>query len=346
VKRFFSLLAASVSLAVMACTAPVAAPAAPVAAPAGPSAARSEPAPPASWIASLDREHPLVGKIWDVRANAFIEASVLLGRVQQARFVLLGERHDNPDHHRLQAGVLESLLRAGRRPAVVLEMLELEQQSAVDRYLASPGATAAGFGAALAWEKTTWPPFAEYQPIFDAAISAKLPIVAGNIAQGTARALVKDGISALPPEQAKALHLEPAVPSALEAPLLDELRASHCGHLPEELLAPMALAQHARDAQLARALLDAAGRTESAGAVLIAGAGHVRSDRAVPYYLRLDAPDTSIVSLAMQEVEHGASDARHYVGDSATASGAAPFDFIWFTPRRSDEDPCAAFKAK
>jgi uncharacterized iron-regulated protein len=233
--------------------------------------------------------------------------------------------------------VLSELVKAGRKPTVVFEMLEVEQQPAVDAYLAGPSATAAGFGAALGWEKTSWPPYRQYQPVFEAAFAGKLPIAAGNLSQADAKALVKQGISALPAERAAALRLEQVFPEALERSLVEELAASHCGHLPEKYLAPMALAQHARDAQMAQ-VMARVGATD--GAVLISGAGHARLDRGVPYYLKLEAPDSSVASLAFLEVEPGESDPAKYTADQGR------FDYVWFTPRATDEDPCAAFAPK
>jgi uncharacterized iron-regulated protein len=293
-----------------------------------------------AWAAPLDRDHPLVGKVWAAREGAMVAESQLFAAMAQARFLLLGERHDNPDHQRLQARALSAVVRAGRRPAVVLEMLETGSQDVVDRYRATPHATSAGFGAAVGWQETSWPPYVEYQPILDVVFEAKLPVVAGNLAHEAARALVKQGPGALPEAKRKELRLDQAFPAELEAPLIEELRASHCGHLPEALLAPMALAQHARDAQMARALLGASAET----AVLIAGTGHVRLDRGVPHYLALDAPDAAVVSVALVEVQTGQTDPASYARASGSAS--APFHYFWFTPRLTDEDPCAAFKPK
>lgn len=302
-----------------------------------PSAPVTPPARGVEWQSSLDRDHYLVGKVYDVKSKTFVEASLFVPRLAAAQFVLLGEKHDNPDHHRLQGKVITELVTAGRHPAVVLEMLEVEQQAEVDRYLQTPGATATGLGDALAWEKTSWPPFGQYLPIFEAALAGKLPILAGNLAQADAKALVKQGVSALPAERARALRLDRPFPQTLAAPLLEELRASHCGHLPEQLLEPMALAQHARDAQMAKVL---AGAGAKDGAVLIAGGGHVRRDYGVPYHLALELPGTSIASVLLREVRHGEVDPQAYLADEG------PFDYVWFTPRKDDEDPCAAFGPK
>jgi len=316
------------ALVLAACGAPKPADAPPPVAP-PPAVADNEP-----WLTTLDRDHPLVGDIWDAEQGAVIDASALARRLATAKFVLLGEQHDNPDHHRLQARLITELVKAGRRPAVVLEMLEIEQQPEIDRYVAQSDASAAGFGAALGWEKTSWPPFSEYQPIFEAAFATKLSIVAGNIAQEQARALVKQGLGALPAERAHQLRLDQPFPPALEAALIDELRASHCGQLPESLLGPMALAQHARDAQMAQALRSAGGVD---GAVLIAGAGHARLDRGAAYYLKLEEPDAQVVSVLFHEVHREDKDA------SGTFTQQGPFDYVWFTPRASDDDPCAGF---
>ncbi|HXK20363.1 MAG TPA: ChaN family lipoprotein [Polyangiaceae bacterium] len=331
--RTWFILGALSSLACVSQKAPTSAATAGLPPPVG---AAADVRPVEAWLTTLDRDSVLVGKIWDVKAGAFVEPRAMLEHLAKARFILLGERHDNPDHHRLQGRVLGELVKAGRRPALVLEMLEVEQQPLVEQYSARGDASAAGFGAALSWEKTSWPPFKEYQPIFEAAFAAKLPIFAGNVAQADAKALVRQGTSALSAERVKELRLEPAFPAPLEATLVDELRASHCGQLPENLLGPMALAQHARDAQMAKVLADAGAQN---GAVLISGGGHARLDRGVPYYLAFDAPGARVMSVSLREVRHGDVDPTSYAGEEG------PFDYVWFTPRGSDEDPCAAFKS-
>ena len=58
------------------------------------------------WRSPAGRDHPLTGRIWDVQEARFIDEATLLRRLYGARFVLLGEMHDNVDHHVLQARVL------------------------------------------------------------------------------------------------------------------------------------------------------------------------------------------------------------------------------------------------
>jgi uncharacterized iron-regulated protein len=131
----------------------------------------------------------MVGRIWDVAAGQFIDCATLVERLRPGRFVLLGEKHDNPDHHRLQAWLLRELIASGRRPAVGFEMFTVDDAPAIARQLAAHPADAAGLAGAVNWERRGWPAWAMYQPIAEVAMQATLPIIATNLAPATARAL-------------------------------------------------------------------------------------------------------------------------------------------------------------
>lgn len=83
-----------------------------------------------------------------------------------------------------------------------------------------------------------------------------------------------------------------------------------------------------------------AGRRD--GAVLIAGAGHVRRDRGVPAHLARHAPGTGVASLAFLEVDATLTAPAEYA--ASFDGGPLPFDFVWFTPRIDDVDPCAKYR--
>src|ERR1700722_5907579 len=95
---------------------------------------------PARWQSTHDVDHPLVGVIVDVAAWRRVSEAELTARVQRADIVLVGETHDNPDHHRLEARLLQAFSTTHHAPAVVFEMLNRQQQPAVDASLAAhPG---------------------------------------------------------------------------------------------------------------------------------------------------------------------------------------------------------------
>ena len=118
------------------------------------------------WLSPLYREHPLVGKIWDVRQGRWVQRPALEAELTRTRFVLLGERHDNADHHRLQARLVEALSASGRKPTLAFEMLDVEQQPAVDASLAQAPKDADALARAVVWEHSGWPAWALYRPVF------------------------------------------------------------------------------------------------------------------------------------------------------------------------------------
>src|SRR6266511_2087430 len=143
----------------------------------------------------VERGHPLVGRIWDVKAGTVISEDTLLSRLGGSRFLILGERHDNPDHHALQAKLVRALIGAGRRPAVGFEMLSTDDAPALARYLARSPKDAAGLGDAVNWTRSGWPEWRFYQPIAQAALDGNLLIVATNLSRPAPEAVRRNGRS-------------------------------------------------------------------------------------------------------------------------------------------------------
>jgi uncharacterized iron-regulated protein len=122
------------------------------------------------------------------------------------------------------------------------------------------------------------------------------------------------------------LGLDAPLPEPLAESLKSELAAAHCGHLPESMIEPMMLAQRAKDHMMATRMVEAG---QPGGAVLIAGGGHVRTDRGVPMVLREVAKAAIVKSVAFEERD----------GEEGTVE--QPYDFVWWTARKEREDPCA-----
>ncbi len=287
----------------------------------------------APWTSQLGKDNPLVGRIYS--ASGFIEPDGLNEQLNKARFVILGETHDNPDHHRLQAQFLAEMVKAGRKPAIVLEMLTRTSQNKLDEYLASDEASAEGFGPAMTWEKRGWPAWSMYQPILEVALEAKLPIYAGNLSRDKMFQLARQGAESL--KEAKSWGLDKPLPE-MQRELLDkELMEGHCNMLPEKSIPGMRLIQRARDASMADIMLNAAKSAD--GAVLIAGAGHARGDYGVPYYLRQRGAENTL-SISMLPVVDGETDAKVYFDNR----GGDKNTIYVFTPRIDDKDHCAELR--
>jgi len=253
---------------------------------------------------------PSAGDIWDSRAGRYVSAGDVYARAARATHVILGETHDNPEHHRLQRQTLEHL--PGPR-ALAMEQFDSEYQAAIDAAQAK-GADAEAIADAGRFDRKGWN-WPLYRPLVEFGVEHRWPIVAANLSRAEARRIVRDpAASGLPPA--------PELAKALE----HDIAESHCGQPPEpKLLAGMVEAQRARDARMASAL--------KGSSVLIAGAGHARRDRGVPRYL----PSADLVSIGFTEIDADKKSLQDYL---AGFYGPASFDYVWFTTRAPREDPC------
>jgi uncharacterized iron-regulated protein len=213
-----------------------------------------------------------------------------------------------------------------------MEMLDGDQAPALAEHLQRHPADAAGLGAAVGWNERGWPDWSIYAPIAEVALANGLPIVPADLTRAERQVTGRDGITALAEPTRARLQRAPRFDARQSASLAQELRDSHCGQLPEAALPRMSNVQWARDAHMAAAMADSA-----AGAVLIAGAGHVRSDRGVPWHLRHLAPWRSLVVIAFVEVDESKREVAAY-------ALAEKFEYAWFTARVDDADPCARFR--
>jgi uncharacterized iron-regulated protein len=297
--------------------------------------------PAAGWSSPLYRDHPLVGRIWDVRGRRWADEATLVASVSRADFVLLGETHDNADHHVFQARLIRAVADAGRRPAVAFEMLDAQQQPTVDAALAASPRDPDALARAVGWARSGWPDFALYRPVFAAALDAGLPVLAVNLPRREAHEVVARGVTALAPPVRRILERAGPLSETAAQALREEMSESHCGALPESMLDGMVLMQRARDAEMAERLLSGAG---SGGGVLVAGAGHVRTDRAVPAHLAREAPGRSIVAVCFLEVSSRRSDPESY--RDAFGADALPCDFAVFTPQAERSDPCEGLRER
>lgn len=264
-------------------------------------------------------------------------------------FVLLGEIHDNAAHHELRAALIEG---ADPRAAVVFEQFRADQLAALAPYSqpADPASrTLDRFLADLSWETAPWAKTADYRPLFAAALSTGRAIHAGDPGREAMYRSARDGAAALSHEEQRRLALDHPLASAHDGASLTEIEEAHCGLMPKSALAGMAYAQRFRDASLADALVGATAGTSAApprstGAILIAGNGHVRSDRGVPWYLARRAQRRPVLAVVLAEANAARMDAASYVPRDPDGRPAA--DWLVITPKaKRDADPCAAMRA-
>jgi uncharacterized iron-regulated protein len=289
------------------------------------------------WKSTQLTDLPLASVLWDARGGRRVDKDFVLGEARGARYRLLGEVHDNPDHHAFQLECLVALGESGLRPAVAFEQLDREYEPALQRLLAAGGPTAEAVATTTNFDRKNWG-WDFYRPLIETALRYRMPLRAANLSRAAAGRVVKSGLDSLGEGRTATLRIDAAWSEARDQVLREIIVEGHCRALPESIVPGMVLAQRARDATLAEALLGPG----PDGAVLIAGNGHVRRDLGVPLYLRQARPDDSILSIGLLEVEAGMTDPAEYL--AGTTGGEAQHDFVWFTARWDRPDPCAKLK--
>ncbi|MGA7749642.1 MAG: ChaN family lipoprotein [Gallionella sp.] len=280
----------------------------------------------------LYADHPLAGKIWDMNSRSFIDEATLLARIDKANVLLLGETHDNPQHHNIQQKLLKARIDSGARPALLMEQLDRESQPALDLALAGSNHDEALNAATGLIKFTDWK---FYRPFLATAIDNKLPVIAANISSRQLQPVIWNGFAAYDAAALKRMAVEEVWSESRQNYMLSHIGGAHCGQIRDSLREGLTRSQRLRDAMMADSAVSSIGR----GIVAIVGSSHARRDVGMPLYLGARDPSARIFSIGFVEVIPGRNAPETY--ETESASGDAPYDAIWFTPRVERADPCA-----
>ena len=145
-----------------------------------------------AWLSPQFRDHPLAGVIVDGDGRPVSEDR-LLSALATAPFAFVGEKHDNPDHHRIEADLIKARLERQPGSAVVFEMLDDTQRPALSRL--KPGDDLDTIRTKLDWPEKGWD-LDVYGPLFQQTL-ADGTLVAGNIGKPFIGRLYAEGESLL-----------------------------------------------------------------------------------------------------------------------------------------------------
>jgi len=269
--------------------------------------ARGEELP--AWISPEGQNDPHVGMVLDTANGIWLTPVMLVESLASAPHVLIGEKHDNPDHHRLQLWLLQRLQAKRQQGALLMEMIEPGQQPAVDRLQGELARDEAKLEQQLGWSQG-WD-WQLYGPLVRWGLTDSERLLAANLTE----------------EEMRAIHRAPAAETGVYAPdaiaeLNELISTSHCGKLPEDAFPAMLRIQQGRDQRMAEQL--AAAPTP---ALLLAGNYHVRKDLGAPLHWPADGPAAPLVVMLVE------------------AGGGLPdrseTDFVWLTPGLAAQDYCA-----
>ncbi len=132
-------------------------------------------------------------RVYDTKRKRFTDFESMLADITSADIAFLGEQHDDPGTHRLEAATLEGLARRRSNVILALEMFERDVQPQLDRYLA---------GALVETDfiatSRPWPRYAtDYRPMVEFAKAWKWPVIAGNIPRKYASLISRGSLTAV-----------------------------------------------------------------------------------------------------------------------------------------------------
>lgn len=223
---------------------------------------------PGEWQRPDDGSRPTAPELFDELARQDV--------------VMLGEQHDNADHHRWQLHTLAGL--HARRPELVIgmEMLPREAQPALDAWVAGE-LDEAEFLARSEWHRAWGYDPDLYWPILHFARLHRIPVKAINITPQLRRRLVDETWSAIPLDERHRITV-PARPDEKYRETLARFYAQHPTGDDDDGLARFVTAQLAWDRAMATGLVEAG--ENGALVVGLMGEGHLRFGHGVPHQLR------------------------------------------------------------
>jgi len=279
-------------------------------------ACQNKPLPPLpAWQSSEGLAHADLGRIVDLASGRTLTAGELIQQLSAAPLVLVGEQHDNLDHHALELWLLQALQTRRAQGSVLLEMLDDGQQPSVEQAQLAlrSGQPPADLPAALNW-RSDWD-WSAYAPLVGYALAQPWPLLSANFERGEMMQIYRH-----PAPLNGTLSTAQPVLNALR----EQIRDSHCSLLPEAQLPNILAVQQQRDRRMAERLLAA-----PKPALLVAGAFHVRHDWGVPLHLAdLGQPYAKVLILAQ-------------VGQPVTQEMA---DFVWYSAALPKQDYCESLR--
>lgn len=233
-------------------------------------------------------------------ASAILATHDVVDALAKRRVVLLGEAHDQADHHRWQLHMTAAL--HARTPNLVLafEMFPRSVQPALDDWVAGK-LTEKQFLEASRWNEVWGLDPRLYMPLFDFARLQRIPMVAANVARALVRRTSSEGWAAIPQAQREGVG-DPAPATPAYRDMLFESFAMHrqgdggpksaqaeAKPGAEDLRSPEFLrfvdSMQLWDRAMAEAI---AARAAQSGTLVVGimGSGHLRNGFGVPHQLR------------------------------------------------------------
>ncbi len=260
---------------------------------------------------------------WSVPGRGAASPSEILSRASRQSVVLLGEVHDNPDHHRWQLQTVAALAVLQPRMALGFEAFPRRVQPVLDRWIAGELGEQE-FLKAVDWHAVWGYDSGMYMPLFQFARLNRIPMIALNVDDSLPRAVSEKGFQGVPVDKREGI----TQPAPASDAYLDTLYKAYGDH-PEKSgkstrqdpeFRRFVEAQLIWDRAMAQAIAERLSREPGILVVGIMGTGHVANGYGVPNQLH-DLHVTSVASLLPWNPD---ADCKSFSAGLATAVFGVP----------------------
>ena len=230
-------------------------------------------------------------QLYDLKAHRTIEKAAMQEQLTHAKVVLVGEHHAIESHHRAQLKVIQTLVEAGKRVAVGLEMFRRESQNDLDRWIEGSIDETLFKPIFLDNWNFAWP---IYRPIFQYARDHKIPMVGLNVDRGLSKQVAYSGFASLSETQKEMLGPVTCDVTPDYRKYIREAYDAHAhGNMKFDYFCEAQLLWDTAMAAYAARYLEA---NEDTIMVILTGAGHAQK-QGIPAQLAKRAPWPTIVLL-------------------------------------------------
>ena len=227
-----------------------------------------------------------MNEMLDLRTGREASVDDLVRAAVGKPFVFLGEEHDCPEHHVMQAKVIDALAASGRNVIVGFEMLTRPKQDCLAPW-AMGAWDEAKFLEESDWQHQWGMPFSLYRPIFEVIRKRHLRAVALNVPRPWVHSVATGGYEALSAEDRADLPKELYLGDADHKAIFDAMMGGH--PMPPGMGDHLYAAQVLWDEGMADTAIKYLAHetvTPETVFVVVAGSGHVMYGRGINFRIR------------------------------------------------------------
>jgi len=235
-----------------------------------------------------------LGKIVRTDDGTVVTLDQVVESFDSVPYVLLGEQHATTEHQKLQAQIIEALVKRGRTVVVGMEMLTRPMQPFADVALAG-WISDEVLQKRIDWKNQWGFDFSFYKPIFDVVRKYQLSVSALNVPRDWVRTVGRSGYEGLSPEVRATLPIGIDLKNSDHRSVFTSLMGGHpmTGARGENVYA----AQVLWDEGMAQTALLAFAKIKNQSkpiVVILAGSGHVMYGAGINYRLKRQSAASSM----------------------------------------------------